>query len=108
MDKSVNIHNFNGAADLSVQIAGGLDGVFAKLLYPEPLNTDFHNQRPYFGDRYENYGTYLDYDMQDKSFTVQDGLIGDDPNISGGSNFRCGFLLNLREKKLHQRMDMLN
>lgn len=100
MDKSVNIHNFNGAADLSVQIAGGLDGVFAKLLYPEPLNTDFHNQRPYFGDRYENYGTYLDYDMQDKSFTVQDGLIGDDPNISGGSNFRCGFFIEFEGEEV--------
>lgn len=100
MDKSVNIHNANGVADLSVSISGGLDSVFARLSNPEPLNTDFHDQRPYFGDRYENYGTYLGYDMQSKSFTVQDGLIGDDPNISGGSNIHGGFYIEFEGEEI--------
>lgn len=93
MDKSVNIHNFNGLADLSVRVPNGLDCVFARLSNPEPLNTDFHDQRPYFGDRFENYSTYLGYDMQTKSFTVQDGDVGDDPNITGGSNIHGGFYI---------------
>ena len=100
MDKSVNIHNLNGSADLSVRVPGGLDGVFAKLSNPEPLNTDFHDQRPYFGNRFSMFGNYIGYDMQNKAFTIQDGDPNDDPNISGGTNIRGGFFAKFKNKPI--------
>ena len=91
LSKKVRIRNVGGGTvDLDANYEKSLDGVFAKLSYPEPINTDFHDQRPYFGDRYEHMGMYIGYDMQNKAFTIQEGDELD-PNITGGSHFRLGF-----------------
>ena len=90
LSKKIRISNLGGVADLDANYDNSLDGVFAKLINPEPINTNFHDQRPYFGDRYEKMEDYIGYDMKDKAFTIQEG--DDlDPNITGGTNFRLGF-----------------
>lgn len=90
LSKKIRISNLGGVADLDANYDNSLDGVFAKLINPEPINTNFHDQRPYFGDRYEKMEDYIGYDMKDKAFTIQEG--DDlDPNVTGGTNFRLGF-----------------
>lgn len=90
LSKKIRISNLGGVVDLDANYDNSLDGVFAKLINPEPINTNFHDQRPYFGDCYEKMEDYIGYDMNNKAFTIQEG--DDlDPNITGGTNFRLGF-----------------
>lgn len=91
LSQKIRISNLGGGiCDLDADYEKSLDGVFAKLSNTEPINTDFHDQRPYFGDRYEHMMMYIGYDMQNKAFTIQEGDMKD-PNITGGSHFRLGF-----------------
>lgn len=90
LDKSVHIAALGaGVADLSVNVPKISEGVFAKLGYNEPINTDFHDQRPYFSDRWAYMGRYIGEDLKDKGWTIQDGS-DDDPNVSGGTSIRLG------------------
>lgn len=90
LDKSVRIAEMvNGTADLSVDLPHIKEGVFASLGYDEPINTNFHDQRPYFTPRYSHAQRYVGFDMNDKAFTLQDGSMGD-PNVTGGAAFHLG------------------
>lgn len=90
LDKSVRIAQFSsGVADLSVEIPNLKEGVFAKLGMPEDVNTNFHDQRPWFSDRWAYMGMYLGDDMKDKAYTVQEGDQLD-PNVTGGTPVRLG------------------
>lgn len=90
MDGKVAIRNLGGGvADLDADYNTVTDGIFAKLSMDEDINTDFHDQRPYFGDMYDNSGRYIGIDIVDKGFTIQEGDMLD-PNVTGGSTFNIG------------------
>lgn len=91
LDKSVRIAKFdeNGTADFSVDLPHIAEGVFAKLGNQQPINTDFHDQRLYFADRWAYMSMYLGEDMQDKGWTIQDGSMGDTA-VTGGASVRIG------------------
>lgn len=90
LDQSIRIAEMqDGTADLSVDLPHIKEGVFATLGYPEPINTNFHDQRPYFTPRYSHTQRYVGLDRDDKAFTLQDGSM-DDPNVTGGSAFHLG------------------
>lgn len=89
-DKSVRIAQIaSGVADMSVDLPHIAEGVFAKLSNPQPLNTNFHDQRLYFSEKWAHTGAYLGEDLTDKGWTIQDGS-DDDPNITGGTAIRLG------------------
>lgn len=90
LDKSIRIAQMtDGTADFSVDLPHIKEGVFATLGYSEPINTNFHNQRPYFTPRYSHTQMYVGIDRNDKAFTLQDGSM-DDPNVTGGAAFHLG------------------
>lgn len=89
LDKSIRIGNLGGVADLSVHSPNVTEGVFAKLGYTEDINTNYHDQRPYFSDKWSFTGMYLGEDMNDKAWTIQDGSMND-PNVTGGAAIRLG------------------
>lgn len=90
LDKTVRIAQFSpGVADFSVDLPHIKEGIFATLGYSEPINTNFHDQRPYFIPRYSHTQRYIGVDLQDKGFTIQDGST-EDPNITGGAAYHFG------------------
>lgn len=90
LDRSIRIAAMqDGTADLSVDLPHIKEGVFATLGYSEPINTNFHDQRPYFTPRYSHTQGYVGLDVDDKAFTIQDGSM-DDPNVTGGTSFHLG------------------
>ena len=89
LDKSVRIANLGGVADFSVNSPNLTEGVFAKLGYTEDINTNYHDQRPYFSDKWSYTGMYIGEDKNDKAWTIQDGSM-DDSNVTGGSAIRIG------------------
>lgn len=90
LDQSVRIAKMSdGTADFSVDLPHIKEGVFATLGYPEPVNTNFHDQRPYFTPRFSHMQRYIGLDRTDKGWTIQDGS-SEDPNITGGAAFHLG------------------
>ncbi len=93
LDKSIRVGKLLGVtpitADLSVDALQVTDGLFAKLGYEEDINTDFHDQRPYFGSSWRHFTTYLGEDLNDKAWTIQEGD-DKDPLVSGGTEIRLG------------------
>lgn len=97
-DQTVRIASMpDGSADFSVDLPHIKEGIFATLGFEEPINTNFHDQRPYFTPRYSHMQRYVGVDVQDKGFTVQDGSM-QDPLISGGSTFHMGMWFEPTQK----------
>lgn len=90
LDGKIRVSNLgSGVMDLDADYNTVTDGIFAKLGNDEDINTDFHDQRPYFSDIYDNSGKYVGIDFNDKAFTIQEGD-NLDPNVTGGSTFNIG------------------
>lgn len=90
ISKKIRISNFgNGLVDFDAHYDDAPDFIFAKLGYSEDINTDFHDQRPYFGDSYEKTGMAIELDTNDKAYAVQEGDLLD-PLVTGGTTMRLG------------------
>lgn len=95
LDKSVRISRFGSDnADFAVDIPNIAEGVFAKLGYPENVNTNYHDGRPYYGAAWKHMRMYIGEDMQDKAWVIQDGA-NDDPNVTGGTDIRLGMFIKM-------------
>lgn len=66
--------------------ANANEGIFATLNYNEQINTDFHDQRPYYSDTGISGGEYVYPDVPSKSFIVQE-TDNKDPNLTEGTPF---------------------
>lgn len=66
--------------------ANANEGIFATLNYNEQINTDFHDQRPYYSDTGISGGEYVYPDVPSKSFVVQE-TDNKDPNLTDGTPF---------------------
>lgn len=66
--------------------ANANEGIFATLNYNEQINTDFHDQRPYYSDTGISGGEYVYPDVPSKSFVVQE-TDNKDPNLTEGTPF---------------------
>ena len=94
VDKTVRMAELGtGIADLSVDLPHIKEGVFATLGYTEPINTNFHDQRPYFTPRWAHMSRYVGEDRNEKGWTIQEGD-GKDPNVTGGTPFHFGMWFN--------------
>lgn len=90
VDKKIRISNMgNGLVDLDIDYSSDAEGLFSKLVYRQPINTDFKDQKLYFTPAYNNTEKYIGVDMNDKGFTLQEGDMKD-PNVTGGSLFHLG------------------
>lgn len=90
LDKKIRISNMgNGLVDLDIDYSPDAEGLFGKLVYRQPINTDFKDQKLYFTPAYNNTEKYIGTDINDKGFTLQEGDMKD-PNITGGSLFHLG------------------
>lgn len=90
LDKKIRISNMgNGLVDFDIDYSPDAEGLFGKLVYRQPINTDFKDQKLYFTPAYNNTEKYIGMDMNDKGFTLQEGDMKD-PNVTGGSLFHLG------------------
>lgn len=91
IDGSIRISNMgNGVADLSVSTPNKAEGIMATVGWDELINSEFPNNRIYFGDIKQAGGQAIHADMQTKSFVVQDIDPTDDPLVSGGTTIFVG------------------
>lgn len=98
LDKSVRIAALDAdTADFSVDIPNIAEGVFAKLGNPVNVNTNYHDNRPYYSAAWKYTKQYIREDMLNKSWTIQDGSMID-PLISGGSTVRLGMHMKTLNK----------
>lgn len=83
------VKNSDGTATLDVPPhikSFANEGIFATLNYNEQINTDFHDQRPYYSNTGISGGEFVYMEEATKSFIVQETDL-QDPNITGGTPF---------------------
>lgn len=89
LDKSIRIANLGGVADLSVQVPLASEGIMARMGIDELYNTKYPQARLYFNDVKCKGGNYVYFNMQNKSYVIQE-TDDKDPNVTGGTTFLLG------------------
>lgn len=91
--------NLDGSIDLDVNTIND-EGVFAKLGRTVEFNTNYKNAKLSFENWYTSLGDTLGIDETYKAYTIQDGIIGDDPNVSGGVEIEIGAYIKFRNNPI--------